>query len=129
MWPLVDYACTVPGVAKPTTIILACGDGNAVAEQLHWQRWGTRRASGTGVVRQNDCTPDCAAGTFHVYPATFTLSEIVPANGRRYFTRVTIRFTKGVPLPGHRVESVKDCFDHPPAPFVPRCPADLQGAG
>ena len=126
---LVDYGCTVPGAAKPTTIILACGDGNAVAEHLRWQRWGLRSASGTGVLRQNDCIPDCAGGSFHTYPATLALSETVPAGGHRYFTRVTIRFTGAVPVPGQRVESVKDCYDHPPASYLPRCPPDLQGAG
>ncbi len=125
---LVAWNCTSAGLAKPTQIILACGDGNAVAEQLHWTKWTGTKAVGAGSLRQNDCTPDCADGTFHNYPARFTLSETTPVGHVRYFARVAISFTGKTPL-GRRTESVKDCWDNPPSPGQPKCPADLQGAG
>jgi hypothetical protein len=124
---LVDSNCYAKGQARPARIVLACGDGNAVAEHLTWQKWTGQSAIGRGDLRGNDCVPDCAQGTFHNYPARFTLSETVVAAGRNYFTRVTIRFTAKAPS-AKRVETVKDCFDSPPSPYVPRCPSDLQGA-
>jgi hypothetical protein len=119
--PLIDWNCTSPGRVKPATIVLACGDGNAQAVNLTWLKWGARLASARGDLTQNDCTPDCADGVFHTFPAQFTLSETVPADGRRYFTRVTVRFTDQEPS-GHRTEVLTDCFVAPPAAFIPKCP-------
>jgi hypothetical protein len=126
--PLVDWNCYTTGRVKPTRIVLACGDGNGVAENLTWLKWSNKVAIGKGDLNQNDCTPDCAEGTFHTYPARFLLSETVPTAGREYFTKVTITFAGKSPL-GRRVEIAKDCFDNPPTTYIPRCPPDLQGAG
>jgi hypothetical protein len=126
--PLIDWNCTSAGLTKPPRIILACGDGNAVADQMHWVKWTSTKAVGAGDLKQNDCTPDCADGAFHSYPARFTLSETTPVGHVKYFTKVTISFTGKTPL-GKRVESVKDCWDTPPTSSQPRCPANLQGAG
>jgi hypothetical protein len=125
---LVDANCYSVGQVKPSQIVLACGDGNAVALGLTWSAWTGQGAQGVGYLKQNTCTPDCAAGVFVNYPAHFALSETVSAAGRAYFTRVTITFTGKSPI-GRTSESVKDCFDTPPSAYVPRCPADLQGAG
>ena len=126
--PLVDWNCYTTGRVKPTRIVLACGDGNGVVENLTWLKWSSKVAIGKGDLNQNDCNPDCAEGTFRTYPARFLLSETVPTAGREYFTKVTITFVGKSPM-GQRVETAKDCFDNPPATYNPRCPADLQGAG
>jgi hypothetical protein len=123
---LVDSKCTEPGQAKPSEIILACGDGNSVAQSLHWQKWGHTSAAGTGILRQNDCTPYCAEGTFHDYPAHFGLSDAVNAGGRQYFTMVKVTFTGKVPSPYKRSFSTSDCFVNPPARFLPKCPANIR---
>lgn len=125
---LVDFDCLSKGGAKPAQILLACGDGNAIAEHLSWIDWDSTGATATGVLTQNDCVPNCASGTFHNYPARFVLSELVLTDGRDYFTRVTIRFKSNGPG-DRRTESVKDCFDSPPAAYIPRCPSNLQSAG
>jgi hypothetical protein len=124
--PLVDANCYSVGQVKPTQIVLACGDGNGVAQNLTWTRWDSQGALGSGDLNQNDCTPDCAEGHFVQYPATFRLSEQVTAAGRTYFTRVGITFSGATPA-GKQSESVKDCFDTPPSSHVPRCPDDLRG--
>jgi hypothetical protein len=125
--PFIEWNC-VNGKVKPSTIILACGDGNAVAEQLRWTQWKSARAIGTGILRQNDCTPDCADGVFSNYPARFMLTETTPVGHVKFFTRVTITFSGKDPV-GKKTESVKDCWDTPPTPDQPECPANLQGAG
>jgi hypothetical protein len=123
--PLVDAGCFSPGVAKPTKITLACADGNAVLEHLHWSAWGSQTAQGSGVMDQNDCTPDCAAGVFKTYPVKVALSRPVPADGRRYFVVVKVNFTSKATPAGKRTESMSDCFVNPPKAYVPRCPANL----
>jgi hypothetical protein len=122
--PLVDWNCYSPGKVEPTQILLACGDGNAVMKHLTWTTWTTTSATGQGVLESNDCHPSCVGGTFHTYPARFTLTETVRASGRNYFTRVTMQFTAKRPS-GRKSVSVSDCFATPPKPFIPRCPADL----
>lgn len=124
---LVVAQCTQPGQVKPSEIVLACGDGNSVAQQLHWQAWGRNSASGSGILSQNDCNPYCAEGTFHDYPARFGLSDAVRAGGREYFTVVKVTFTGKVPSPyGKRSFSTSDCFVNPPAKFLPKCPANVK---
>ena len=119
--PVIDWNCASPGRVKPVRIVLACGDGNAVAENLTWLKWGATSARGRGVLRQNDCTPDCANGTFHVFPAQFFLSHTVSAAGRKYFTSVKIRFSGSEPA-GRRTEVLTDCDVSPPEAYIPRCP-------
>jgi hypothetical protein len=125
--PLVDAQCTKPGKTKPATIILACGDGNAVLQKLSWSSWKDHSASGQGSLSQNDCTPDCADGTFHSYPIKVSLADPVPTDGRQYFVKVTLSFPKHRPTGVAKVERVTDCFANPPADYIPKCPAALQG--
>jgi hypothetical protein len=125
--PLVDAECTKPGITKPSTIILACGDGNAVLQKLTWSSWQSHSASGQGSLSQNDCTPDCADGTFHSYPVKVSLADPVPTDGRQYFVKVTLSFPKHRPNDVAKVERVTDCFAKPPASYIPKCPAALLG--
>ncbi len=82
----------------PTQIVLACADGSAYLSGLHWATWqSVARASGTW--RINDCTPYCARGTFHSFPAIVTLLRPEPLPSHhdvRHYTRITIV------LPGRR---------------------------
>lgn len=121
---LVDSECVSPGQVRPATIILACGDGNALAKELSWRTWTGTHAAGRGDLVQNDCTPDCAGGRFHSYPARFALSDPVDAAGRAYFTKVTITFPGSRPQAVvKRVEVVTDCFVNPPQAYIPKCSA------
>jgi hypothetical protein len=122
---LVDATCFAPGVAKPNSITLACADGNAVLEHLHWTDWGSSIAKASGIMDQNTCTPDCAQGVFKTYPVKVALTRTVSADGHPYFVLVEIDFTKAAPLVGKHSESVPDCFVNPPKPYIPRCPPNL----
>jgi hypothetical protein len=124
--PLVSADC-FHGKVRPGRIVLACGDGNAVAEVLRWSRWSTSEARGVGTISQNDCDPACVSGTFRDYPATLILSEPVKTNVAEYLVRLTITYRGASPF-GQRVQVVKLCWDHPPTSIQPRCPADLQGS-
>jgi hypothetical protein len=126
--PGIDAQCGAVGAVRPKTIVLACGDGNAVATALHWSTWSRSRAEATGVLKQNTCHPDCADGTFKSYPATFTLFDVVRTDSRRYFVKITIAFTHASPL-GHRSETVSDCYVNPSQAGMPKCPVTLGLSG
>jgi len=116
------------GLYEPATIILTCGDGSAVANSLTWSQWGSNTAIGQGTVNEMSCVPDCAEGKDAAYRANLELSEPVKAeDGHEYFTRIAISIVGNAPS-GYSSQLFKDCADSPVAPYIPRCPADEQGA-
>jgi hypothetical protein len=66
--------CTKSQV-RPSTIVLSCADDNLQLTHLQWSSFGSAVARGKGDYYVNDCTPYCAAGKFHAYPITLTLSQ------------------------------------------------------
>jgi serine/threonine-protein kinase len=73
--------CTVNGVAAMKTEparIFTSADGSGYLKNLTWSGWGSATAQGTGTLEVDDCSPDCADGTFTGYPATATLSGLTP---------------------------------------------------
>jgi hypothetical protein len=120
--------CSNEGRFEPAAIILTCGDGTATANGLSWSQWDSTTAVAHGTVNQVSCVPDCANGQDVAYTATLTLSEPVKASsGKQYFTRITVYYPGKRP-PGSATVVYKDCYDTPPAPFLPNCPADERGA-
>lgn len=85
--PQLAYCCTLPvpvvdvarcpgdkAAVRPSLVQLEC-DGSADLEHLKWSAWGFKDALATGVYREDNCVPSCAAGTFHSYPVQFHLSQ------------------------------------------------------
>jgi hypothetical protein len=62
------WVCGLARVSQPATITLACGDGGVQLYSLRWSHWGESTATATGTYNWNDCTPDCAGGTWHQRP-------------------------------------------------------------
>ena len=87
-------------MVKPKSFVLACADGNSLFDQLIWTTWTSGLASAKGTLVQNDCTPYCAAGHFHRYPALVVLwgSKAIGHGGHAY-TRLTEILTG--PRPGY----------------------------
>jgi hypothetical protein len=120
--------CASAGRVEPSSIMLLCGSGGATASSLSWSQWTSEHAVGLGVVNILSCVPNCANGTESAYRVSLTLSEPVRAqSGALYFTRITLSYLDKSPT-GARNVVYKDCYDTPPAPFLPKCPADEQGA-
>jgi hypothetical protein len=59
--------------------------------RIVWKSFGGPKARGEGLLWLNDCTPDCAAGTFRHYPAVIRASSVV----RRHYTRLSVTSTSG----------------------------------
>ena len=77
-------------VVRPRSIVVACADGNFYLTGIRWSTWGSARAAGAGTGHQNDCTPNCAAGHFHTYPAMVTLTKPKSCDGHAVFLRQSI---------------------------------------
>ena len=79
-------------LVRPKSFILACADGYAYFDKLAWTSWTPGLASARGTLVLNDCTPYCAAGHFHSYPAIVVLwgSKAVPGHpGEHSYTKLT----------------------------------------
>src|SRR3954452_1897403 len=80
---------------KPHHVLLACGDGSLYVNHIKWRSWGKKRARGHGRAHVNDCTPSCAQGRFHTYPARLKLRHRVTCDvgPRHQFTHVRLIFS------------------------------------
>jgi hypothetical protein len=84
---------------KPGTVIIACGDASLGAKGMTWSTWTRKKADGTGTGTVNDCTPDCAGGTFHNAPMEIQLSKPqLCSNGKRVFAKLRWIWTSGPPI-------------------------------
>ncbi len=82
----------------PKALVLACADGNFSIDGMRWRRWGAATATTSGLARQNDCDPYCAAGHFHAYPVVVTASRPRTClGGRRQYTHLAWSFTASRP--------------------------------
>ncbi|HZP71986.1 MAG TPA: hypothetical protein VFA97_01285 [Gaiellaceae bacterium] len=84
-------------VVRPHSIVVACADGNFYLTRLSWTSWAAAKAVAAGTGHQNDCTPNCAAGHFHTYPADVSLTKPRTCAGHKVFTTLSWRFTKPTP--------------------------------
>lgn len=77
----------------PAVMTLTCADANYGLAAMKWQSWGAVTTRGAGVARANDCTPNCAAGTFHSFPVVATASAIRTCrSGRKQYTRLVLTY-------------------------------------
>lgn len=91
--------CTDQQVA-PVSVMITCGDGGFIAEQLAWTNWGAEQATTTGVASVNDCDPSCVDGQRHDYPVVLTASELRDCDhGEPQYTRVVYSFPAESPFP------------------------------
>ncbi len=88
--------CSGKGVTKPSSYVFACADDNGYIDHVTWAAWGTSAAFASGTYVFNDCTPNCASGHFHSFPALVALwgAKAWPKQaGTNYFTEATLIFT------------------------------------
>jgi hypothetical protein len=89
---------------RPQSLILTCADGNDLAKDLAWSKWGPSAADAKGVDTWNECVPYCAASkTWYSTTATFTLSKPVHTTRGWLFERLTVHLTGRIPPKAERV--------------------------
>src|SRR6202035_4610583 len=64
---------------------------------IHWSKWTSRVALGTGFDQLNDCIPFCARGTFQGYAVKIALWRPRTLAGTLVFPRLTIFYKHGRP--------------------------------
>jgi hypothetical protein len=83
---------------KPSEIILACADGNAGVNHIHWTTFGGATARGTGSYFYNTCTPTCVAGKVKSYSVTLTASKAQPCfDSQSDYRALSLVFAAGAP--------------------------------
>jgi len=95
-----------PFAVRPAQVVYT-GDGSGVLGgftgkgpfsrfgRLSWPSWTDTQAQGSGAVWLDNCTPNCAQGTFHPYASQ--VRAFAPHGG--HFTRLTLRYSyKGKPV-------------------------------
>ena len=60
------------------------------SRKLTWSGWGTATTTGTGTLEIDNCTPNCASGTYTGYPATITLSGLRPYGHREAYSEMVV---------------------------------------
>ena len=75
---------------KPEFIALACADYGIAIHKASWTHWGDRTATASGKLAVNDCTPNCADGTFHSEPAKVTVTSIKDRHGTYEYGRIRV---------------------------------------
>jgi hypothetical protein len=88
--------CTEKLTTKPSTYVLSCADAGAGWNRMTWTTWGATSATGHGILRQNDCRPDCVSGKFISYRTTVILSEVV--SSKKYgqlFSKAVFHYISG----------------------------------
>lgn len=92
--------------AKPTSITYT-GDGsgffaggpkaNNRAKPLDWSSWTATGGQGSGFNWLNDCTPNCAGGTFHRFAVKLDAYSPKHLGGHLVFTRMKVTYTGKMP--------------------------------
>jgi len=111
---VVLVTCAGKGATRPASYIITCADANDYLTGLSWSSWAAL-ARGSGKEKINTCHPNCAEGKFKTYPVKVELwrpEAWKHHSGVRYFSRMTLTYTKAVPKGYHRTRVV----DLVPAP-------------
>jgi hypothetical protein len=88
-----------PATTRPSELLLSCADGNAYVSGITWSSWTSAAAQGSGMLSQNNCTPDCAGGSFVKYPTSVTLGSPMQTKTQGLvFATVTWTIPQGSPM-------------------------------
>jgi hypothetical protein len=94
--------CFVPGGAlhtEPRSYVFGC-DGTGELVQMRWSAWTRDQADGAGVARLDNCTPNCASGTFTSYPVIVHADQARAcsnADPTTFYDRLVIAYPKAAP--------------------------------
>jgi hypothetical protein len=87
-------------ISRPSSMIMACGDGSVVATDLSWSSWGASAAKASGKLAANDFMPDRALGHFQYFAARFTLTHLRRIDGHSRYLKLTVTYLHKRPYGG-----------------------------
>jgi hypothetical protein len=106
--PIKVLTCAGKVTEKPSTYCCRAPTRAPDGTPMTWSAWNGSSATGHGILRQNDCTPNCAAGKFINYRATVTLSKVVSTKKHgELFSVATFHYS----VSGHAKTEVFDLVD------------------
>ena len=83
-------AAPYPLSREPLSITLACADAGIGVQDMLWTSWTTKTATGSGLLWEKLCVPDCAAGKMGYYPVEVTLSAVRASAKGQWFSELTV---------------------------------------
>jgi hypothetical protein len=90
---------------KPESITITCADGGIFVEMIQWSTWSHEGATGTGMLSENLCEPNCAQGKRVAAPVKLTLSNLTELKGKHYLRTLDITTSDGKDFPWGRAIS------------------------
>ncbi|GEM_PF-4358887 len=80
-----------PPVLRPALIGFGCAGLNSGVRNITWTSWGSEAAYGIGTLYEDNCVPDCAAGSDAIYPNTrIELDLPVTFDGALVFSQILV---------------------------------------
>jgi hypothetical protein len=83
-------AAPYPLSREPRSITLACADAGIGVQDMTWVTWTATAATGSGVLWEKLCVPDCATGKTGYYPVDVTLSAVRGSAKGPWFSELTV---------------------------------------
>jgi hypothetical protein len=75
---------------EPLSITLACADAGIGVRDMIWMTWTAKAATGSGLLWEKLCVPDCATGKIGYYPVDVTLSAVRASARGQWFSALTV---------------------------------------
>jgi hypothetical protein len=83
-------AAPYPLSREPFSITIACADAGIGVQDMTWMTWTAATATGSGLLWEKLCVPDCAAGKVGYYPVDVTLSMVRASAKGQWFSELTV---------------------------------------
>jgi hypothetical protein len=83
-------AAPYPLSREPASITLACADAGIGVQDMIWMTWTAKAATGSGLLWEKLCVPDCATGKIGYYPVGVTLSAVRGSAKGPWFSELTV---------------------------------------
>jgi hypothetical protein len=75
---------------EPLSITLACADAGIGVQDMLWMSWTPTTATGSGLLWEKLCVPDCATGKIGYYPVDVTLFAVRSSAKGRWFSELRV---------------------------------------
>lgn len=83
---------------EPVSITLACADAGIGVQDMLWSSWTATGATGSGLLWEKLCVPDCATGKMGYYPVDVTLSAVRASAKGQWFSALRVSWQGSRPL-------------------------------
>ncbi len=90
--------CAGKVVYEPSAYVISCADANSELVGVHWSWWTPNGATALATYSANDCTPNCAAGKFHNYPAAASFWAPKRTKYGLLYSRLRVVYKVGVKI-------------------------------